>query len=327
MAVLGIVYLYPEIYHLIDIRNKALDWVWSITVMSISAQLATFPLGMLYFHQFPNLFLLSNLVVIPFAILIMYVGLGFMAFSWLPLVANGLGLMVEKMVWVLNQIILFIEKLPNSLWLGIHISVFETWLMYGIIIFMILLFVKQQFNYALATFILILFFCSLQIFKIYEWQNQKRIIVYNVNKGYGIDVINGRNAVFLSDSLLPSDKQKMQFHILNHRWASGVRNVNLNEKAVKTNFGKLYDANGFTIAHITKPFYNTFPKPLKLDYLIVSANSVKDLKWIAKAFIFNILILDGSNKNYITRKILNQAKQLGVQAHATAIDGAYVVGE
>jgi len=324
LAVFGIVYLYEKIYHLFEIENRVLDWAWSITVMSISAQLATFPLGMLYFHQFPNLFLMSNLVVIPFAILIMYVGFGFMVLSWLPFVANWLGVLVEKMVWLLNQIILGIEKIPHSLWLGIHISVFETWLIYTAIVAMVLLLNQKSFIYALSSFMLVLFFCIIQIFKIQGWQNQNRMIVYNVSKSYGLDIICGRNAMFICDSALPNDRQKMQFHILNHRWASGIRSVSASSNAVDAPFGKLFHANDLLVAQVTKPFYASSAKRIKIDYLIVSNNAVKYLKYLRNTFIFNKIIIDNSNKTYLANQLIEQARVLGIQVHYTAKEGAFV---
>lgn len=66
VAVLGIVYFYPPIYQLWDSsRWWVVDYFWQIICVSIAATLATFPLGIYYFHQFPNYFLLSNVVVLP----------------------------------------------------------------------------------------------------------------------------------------------------------------------------------------------------------------------------------------------------------------------
>ncbi|MFN0049540.1 MAG: ComEC/Rec2 family competence protein [Cytophagales bacterium] len=325
IAVLGIVYLYPKMYQLIEIKNKPLNWIWEITVMSICAQLATFPLGLLYFHQFPNLFLLSNLIVIPFAIVIMYVGLGFTALSFVPIVATYLGFLVEKMVWVLNQLILYIEQIPNSLWLGIHISVFESWLIYAIIVAFVLLFVEKEIKYMNLGFCLVFIFCGLQINKIFDWQNQKRIIVYNVNKGFGIDLVDGRNAKFICDSLLPKDRSKMQFHILNHRWAEGIRNATNDAHLTKTDFGNLFISNKLTFCQISKPLKYKLSKPLRVDYLIVSQNATKNLYALNASFIFKTLIIDGSNKSYLTDKLLKQAQLYRIEAYSTGKSGAFII--
>ena len=98
LAVLSIVYLQPRIGRWLDPRNAVLDrlrgwqpplvqrgyralaWfadtAWQLTALSLAAQVATFPLGLYYFHQFPLNFLLSNLIAVPISSLAVYVGVG-----------------------------------------------------------------------------------------------------------------------------------------------------------------------------------------------------------------------------------------------------------
>src|SRR5258708_172435 len=88
LAVLGIVYWQRPIYHLWEIENKIGDWIWKITCVSIAAQVATFALGLLYFHQFPTYFLISNLFVIPLSTLVLVVGIFLLLISSLAPVAS-----------------------------------------------------------------------------------------------------------------------------------------------------------------------------------------------------------------------------------------------
>ncbi|MDZ7845920.1 MAG: ComEC/Rec2 family competence protein [Owenweeksia sp.] len=74
-AVFGIVWLQPKFESLWRPGNWPLRQLWGITTVSLAAQLATFPLGLYYFHQFPALFLLSNLMVIPLVTVLMYLGI------------------------------------------------------------------------------------------------------------------------------------------------------------------------------------------------------------------------------------------------------------
>ena len=69
-AVIGIVTMHSNIYAIWQPRFLLLDKAWSLIVVSITAQLATLPFVLYYFHQFPNWFLLTNLFVIPLAFLI-----------------------------------------------------------------------------------------------------------------------------------------------------------------------------------------------------------------------------------------------------------------
>ena len=101
IAVLGIVYLQPLIYKRIYTRWWLLDKVWAITAVSIAAQIATLPLTLYYFNQFPTYFMLSNLLVIPSAVVILSLGILLFITSPIPAISERLG-------WVLNK---FIEGL------------------------------------------------------------------------------------------------------------------------------------------------------------------------------------------------------------------------
>ncbi|MBK6526515.1 MAG: ComEC/Rec2 family competence protein [Crocinitomicaceae bacterium] len=70
-AVIGIVFFHPKIYALFFFKNKLMDKIWQVTCVSIAAQLATFPLGIYCFQQFPNYFLIANLIVIPISFFVL----------------------------------------------------------------------------------------------------------------------------------------------------------------------------------------------------------------------------------------------------------------
>jgi len=88
LAVIGIVYFHPKVYYLIKIKNKLLDKVWSLTVVSISAQLVLAPLSIHYFNQFPTLFIFANLVIIPAVTVLIYLGAISLIFSFFPVLVK-----------------------------------------------------------------------------------------------------------------------------------------------------------------------------------------------------------------------------------------------
>lgn len=66
LAVFSIIMVQPHLYRLLNIRIKILDYFWKLISVSIAAQLGVLPLSIFYFHQFPGLFLASNIVILPF---------------------------------------------------------------------------------------------------------------------------------------------------------------------------------------------------------------------------------------------------------------------
>ena len=172
LAVLSIVYLQPAIVRWLDVRNTVLDrrrswhsatrqkatraaaWLadatWQLTALSVAAQVATFPLGLYYFHQFPFNFLLSNLIAVPISSLAVYVGVVLLlvkglvalvglalpaaanaALDWLP---RLVGYLFEGLIWLFNEYIFLIGRLlPGAVIGNIHLSQGQTLLVYLLI--------------------------------------------------------------------------------------------------------------------------------------------------------------------------------------------------
>jgi competence protein ComEC len=135
LAVTAIVFFYPHIYSWIYVPNKYLDKVWSLIAVSLAAQLGTFPLGLYFFNQFPNYFLLTNLFAIPLATIILYLTLALALVSPFPVLAMGFGWLLNNLVSLLNFLTSWVESLPFSTVSSIYIGVTQTILLFCSIIF------------------------------------------------------------------------------------------------------------------------------------------------------------------------------------------------
>src|SRR5690606_12308613 len=49
--------------------------IWAIVSVTICAQIGILPLSLYYFHQFPGLFLVTNVVILPFLTALMFGGI------------------------------------------------------------------------------------------------------------------------------------------------------------------------------------------------------------------------------------------------------------
>ena len=99
LAVVGIVVFQKPLYNLMYIKNKWVDKVWQLIAVSLAAQVFTFPICIYYFHQFPVLFLIANIIAVPLSGIILYAEIGLLAFSWVPFLGIWLGKLVGWMVW------------------------------------------------------------------------------------------------------------------------------------------------------------------------------------------------------------------------------------
>lgn len=217
LAVLGIVLLQPRIYELWKPKYWLFEKIWAITAVSIAAQLATFPLGLLYFHQFPNYFLLSNLLVIPAATVILSVGIALVTFQWVPLLSAWLGYALYILVHGLDLFIAWVEQLPWALIQGIDIGIGETYLLYFLVIALSLFIISKRYHWLPISLVLLCVIEVMNINEILAQRVQSKMVLYNVKGHNAMDFIVGKNHVFDADSALIEDFDKMRFHV-HHNW-------------------------------------------------------------------------------------------------------------
>lgn len=219
VAVVGIVYLQPKLNRLFYSRYKLLRAIWAITCVSLAAQIATFPLSLHYFHQFPTYFFISNLIVIPAAFFVFYLGVLLFLTASLFGISVVVGKLINGIVWVLNQAVYWTEGLPYSLIEEIEFTVFETYFLYAIIVVVLYTLFTRRIQYARLSFILILFFCGLQVVQQYQFTQQKYLTFYSVNKMSALEYTIGNNIYFISSRELQEDWSMMLFNVNNH-WNS-----------------------------------------------------------------------------------------------------------
>jgi competence protein ComEC len=332
LAVTGIVYIFPRLYHLIYPDNKFIDKVWGLCCIAFAAQIATFPLSIYYFHQFPVYFFLSNLVVIPAAFVILSLGLSLLVFSFIAEFANVIAYILEISIWLVNKIIFMLEFLPYHIIKEIYITSFQTILLY---IFLILfaLFLNQKSYVALkCSFIAVLCFFIISVLQLKEQFDQQKLVIYNINNHSAIDFINRNNgSSFMSASLL-KDSSKIDYHIVPYRLSRGLGQLEL----LTTKKGSSYETrdgiafiswNGNKIIILEKPLEDNkvnFSK-LETDYLLITNNCYSKLAPVVDRFNFRMLIFDSSNSYGIAQKLEEDARQRNLLFHSTRKAGALII--
>jgi competence protein ComEC len=253
LAVFGIVSMQKYFKRWYTFKYWINNEIWNIISVSIAAQLATFPLGLLYFHQFPVYFLASNLLIIPLTTGIIFVAIAMIfaaglaqlipIFSYLAL---GFGFVVKWLIYFTNIIVLWLEKLPFSYITGIQITEIETILIFIAVAYTSNFFItRKQYlaKNALFFFIMVFIVNAYEDFKI---ENQKFITIYNINKTFAMQIVDGPKSTFIADTSLINDGDKFHFHLQQHIWACGItkvdtiifnRNLTLKINQLKLNIG------------------------------------------------------------------------------------------
>lgn len=321
-AVLGIVYLYPRILVLWEPEHRFTTAVWKISAVSIAAQVATFPLGLLYFHQFPNFFLLSNLVVVPLSSTVLTLGLGVLSISFFSTMASVLGYCLEKVITFLNSSIFFLEGLPFSLTEQVYITPWQCAMVILFTVILLALLQYRKFIFLVMAFAVVVVFAGLQWWRFATEVNTRMIAVYRIPGHTGVDFIDRGQTAFVADEELLRDAEKMRYHVYPHRLMAGVDRVFSELPSARSFPGaRLIVWQGKTILLVTEQ-HGTVPDGLNVDWLII-ANDALSVAQLSKVSCQRV-ILDSSNSFFFTSRFLEAAKLYKLDVHSVLHHGAFM---
>lgn len=334
LAVLGIVLIQPWLYEKWQPKTWLTDQVWLIISVSLAAQLATFPLGLLYFHQFPNYFLFSNLIVIPVSTLILGYGLLMFILGKFSSIGIASGKIFSALVWFLNESVRVVDKTPGALIQGISINILETWIIYALVVFLVVFFYKKQVKYLFISLGATVLLLSLQTAEAHSFRKQTSIIIYDIPKTSAYDFISGTQTIFLADSSLIHNRSGMLFHITHNWWD---RNIVKKELIENESTGAFYNdfisiKNNFIqfgskrIAVITEPENTPSAIKIKLhtDLIILAKNPNISIINLKKNYDFKKLIIDSSNSEWQNKKWKKECEDLKIDFYSVIDSGAYI---
>ena len=325
LAVLGIVYLQPIFSRWWEPRQWLWDNIWQITCVSIAAQIATFALGLLYFHQFPVYFLFSNLFVIPASFVVLVLGIVLIAISAIALLAGWVGFLLEWIIKILNYGVLEMETFPYSLIDNVYITTPQCWLLIAAIVLSISLLEFRKFSIAAIISLIILAFSWIQWSHFYTKVDTQKLTIYKVAGHSAFDIVDRGQAYFFTDSTLTNDWESVRFHIRPNRLRSGVSSICAgNQLEFVRDFQgcRFIIYKGVNILQIYEKDF-LFPESARFDYLIIGNNALKNLEDIS-AVKFRQLILDSSNSHYFANRILKEAQKRSLNVYSVLHQGAFV---
>ncbi len=182
VAVFAIVWIQPMIEKLWRPKFWLFKKAWQLFTVTLAAQIGVLPLSLYYFHQFPGLFFVSNLVIVPFLGFILGVGLLVIVLALanaLPaFMADAYSELIELMnlfvSWVANQESFLFENIPMSRLRMISI--------YLLIISAILLLKRRSYASVFVTGISIVVLQVVVIEEESDKQTKQHLIVFHTNR-------------------------------------------------------------------------------------------------------------------------------------------------
>ncbi len=341
LAVVSIVFFYPYIYKLVYIKNKWVDKVWVLISVSIAAQLGTFVLGLYYFNQFPNYFLLTNLYAIPLATIIIYLALLLIVVSPLPAVATVVGWVLNNVLSWLVSLIKFTEALPYSTFSGIAISASQVFflLLAILMLALFLAFRKAKIAYVMLA-ALLLFFAELSFRQIGRFNNSE-LVVFGSRQSTLVGFKNADSFLLaVSDTSSQDIIKQHNYSLGGYLSSSGINadGVSLcpfaydnkkNFSWVKRKSNKLGIWYSFNGEIIFIPIDNGFDnlktkKPFPVDILVVTNQLSSRINKVLNLVKPKIVVVDATLPYWKIDSIKENVHPLEIEFHYITEQGAFI---
>lgn len=182
MAVFAILWIYPMLQSFWSPSNLLLKKTWQLTSVSIAAQLGVLPIALFYFHQFPGLFFLSNLAIIPFLGIILGMGIMVIVLAMTNILPSVIATIFNEMISLMNLIVGWIGKQESFIFRNISFDLAQVILGYTLLASFLVFLAKRTPKRLLIILALVICFQSYLIYANYNAQSKEEIIVMHQTK-------------------------------------------------------------------------------------------------------------------------------------------------
>ncbi|GAB1308805.1 ComEC/Rec2 family competence protein [Urechidicola sp. KH5] len=314
LAVYGIVWLQPMLYKLWIPKWKLIDYFWKLLTVSVAAQLGIIPLSLYYFHQFPSLFFISNLAVIPLLFVVLIGGIFISVISLfveLPILVVQL---YGEIIGLINAIVGWVAEQEHFLLKNISISVPMVLGLYVLIIALLKFYEQQVYAKLKLLLFVILGFQLLMFLEKEQLQSHKDLVVFHTSKNSLITHRNGSKLqVYHSMPIETLEAQKF--------WIQYQIGAYTKNKVFDSIPNVLETPKGAMLLVDSVGVYQGSFKP-ELVYL---RNSPRiNMNRLIDSLRPSIIIADGSNYTSYIKRWEETCKQKNTPFHYTGRKGAYI---
>jgi competence protein ComEC len=314
LAVFFILWILPSFNRLYYPKNRIIKKLWGIVTVTIAAQLGIIPLSIYYFHQFPGLFFITNIVVLPFLGMLLGGGILIIVLAVFNVLPDWLVLIYNSLIKMLNTFISWVAHQDSFIFQDIHFSIEKVGVSYLLIITFILLWKKrsvQRIGFSLMSFALLI-------------------------------------CVFIWDDYINSDNQLIIFHktrhsLIGYQYTNELR---LFRSDSTFNYQNKYPIKGFRVAKNISDYsdkklpqvfrykQNTilvldslgvYPKHSEIDIVLLSLSPKVNLERMIDSLHPKQIIADGNNYRSYVNRWRKTCKEKNVLFHFTGSEGAYVI--
>lgn len=313
LAVLAIVSMQPILYKFWKPRFWLSDKLWQITTVTIAAQFGVLPISLFYFHQFPGLFWLSNIVVIPLIGIILGSGILVILLALLNALPSFLATGFGSIIRFMNTFFEWIASKEQFLFQGISFPILYVLTSYFIITALVRLHVNRNYKALVFLCLAILGFQIAILYTRHE-NSTDAFIVFHKSRNTVIGLKRNRMLqVFHNLDSITSNKTIPTFAV-----------ANFTETITEDTLQDLFFFRNKKILVVDSlGIYNI--KSIKADYVLLRNSPKINLERLIDSIQPKSIIADGSNyKSYVARWE-RTCKKRKLPFHQTGKKGAFIL--
>ena len=315
LAVFAIVIIDPYLYSFWKPKYWVTDKLWHTFTITISAQFGIIPISLYYFHQFPGLFFISNLIIIPFLGLILGFGILVILLALLNLlpqfVADSFGYIISAM----NGFVSWVSKQEAFLFKDISFNLLLVITSYLLIISFFRLIFKRNYSNLKLFLIAFLIVQSTFIYNKFNKPNNTFIVFHKSRFSLLGNTIN--NKILIANDFDSITKAKNKI-IRDYTVANAIYKIEEHK------ITPVYQLNNERLLVIDSlGVYNL--KTFKPDYILLRQSPKINLNRLIDSLKPKYVISDGSNyKSYVERwKLICRKRK--IPFHQTSKKGAFII--
>ena len=315
LAVISIVTIQPKLEKFWKPNNKILNIYWQVLTVTIAAQLGVLPISLFYFHQFPGLFFVSNLVIIPVLGFILGIGILVILLALLKILPQWLATGYSEIIHLMNQLIAWVSHQEQFVLRDIPFSLGQVITSYMMIIGFVMILKNRTFYTIRFALISVLLFQLVMIFEKHYNQTDE-LVIFQKSK---FTIIGEKhNNTFKVSHDLDSSSISKENSIKNYKVGKHIKDF------TEDNLSSVYQINNKTVLVIDSlGIYQV--KLFKPDYILLRNSPKINLERLIDSLQPELIIADGSNyKSYLARWKTTCIKRKR-PFHQTNEKGAFII--
>ena len=221
-AVFSIMKFYPVMRKWWQPENKYLQWIWSLFLVGLSAQIVVLPISLYYFHQFPILFFVSNLIVVPLLQPILIGGIIALCLGSFGILPYAIVFVLEKLIALMNFLVAFIAH--QEMFIIRNIPFTTPLLLSSLLtVFILIVFVHyRKYKVLVALLLSVILFQGVLFYHKYKLETTEEMLVFSKYKQKVITIRQGdKLSIYQTDTISPDPV------VMNYIKNKGISNIEL----------------------------------------------------------------------------------------------------